>query len=163
MFWLVCSESNRMAPEPQHWLVVGSKENFEISRNLGFTVQGMKSRAGKKAKTIQPGDTLMYYLTGLMVISGIVTVTSDVYEDHTPIWPCSSSATEVYPWRVKTEPLLIPKSEEGFVSVRPLAPKLDYLKKWPEKNWTLGFQGNLHLWPKTDYDRVHSLLHASEA
>lgn len=143
---------------PQRWLVVGSYENYEISRELGFTVQGVKTRARKKAHEIQPGDTLMYYLTGLMMISGIVTVESDVYEDRTPIWPCSSSATEVYPWRFKTKPLLTLADKAQFVSVRPLAEKLQYLTKWPAKNWTLGFQGNLHHWPEEDYQLVKPLL-----
>lgn len=148
---------------PQRWLIVGSHENYEISRQHGFTVQGVKSRARKKAHQVQPGDTFMYYLTGLMVISGIVTVESDTYEDHTRIWPCTSNAEEVYPWRFKTQPLITLSDKDAFVSVKPLAEKLTYLTKWPAKNWTLGFQGNMHLWPEEDYQLVKPLIEEASA
>ncbi len=144
--------------EQQHWVVVGSKENYDISKDLGFTVQGVKTRQRKKAHQMKPGDKMVYYLTGLMVVAGIATIKSEVYEDDSFIWPCSSAKPDPYPWRFKIEPDVIPKNETDFVSVRPIAPQLQYLKKWPEKNWTLGFQGNVHQWPKQDYELVRKLL-----
>jgi hypothetical protein len=32
-----------------------------------------------------------------------------------------------------------------------LAPRLDYVKRWPPENWYMAFQGNLHLLPKNDF------------
>ena len=154
-------------PSQQYWVVVGSRENHEISRDLGFTIQGIKSRQRKKAEQIEPGDRMIYYLTGgLKVLAGIVTVKSPMTEDYTEIWDCSSSRNgrkEVYPYRFKIEPYLIPEDESGFVSVAPIHSQLQYLKKWPEKNWTLGFQGNLHQWPKEDYLLVETLFKQNSA
>jgi hypothetical protein len=145
---------------PQYWVIVGSKENYEISRSHGFTLQGIKSRHRKKAEQIQPGDKLIYYVTGVMALGGIVTVESPYFEESTPVWVCSSNkrAAELYPFRFKITPYLIPSQEEGLIPVEPLHSQLQYLKKWPEKNWTLGFQGNVHLWPEKDYRLVEHLF-----
>ena len=147
--------------ERRYWVIVGSRANYEVSRERGFTVQGIKAKHRKKAEQIRPGDRMLYYLTGLMVMAGIITVTSDCYEDQTPIWPCKPEKPELFPWRFKTEPYLIPTDESGFVPVTPIHGQLSYLKKWPEKNWTLGFQGNVHQWPEPDYLLVESLLKQS--
>lgn len=146
---------------PNYWLVVGSYENYLISKERGFTVQGLKSRQRKKAHLVKPNDKMLYYLTGRMEIASVVTVKSETYEDHTRIWPCSSSADEVYPWRFTIEPDLI-VDEDRFVSAREIYAELEYLKKWPAKNWTLGFQGNVHQWPEHDYQIVRTLLEGAQ-
>ena len=151
--------SHPAATPPNYWVIVGSKENYDISKARGFTIQGIKSRHQKKAALIQPGDYFIYYLTGLKVLGGIVRVCSPCIEDDTPIWTCSNKRKEErYPFRFKIEPYLIPVAESGFVEVTPLHGDIDYLKKWPEKNWTLGFQGNVHHWPESDFRKVEALF-----
>lgn len=146
---------------PHFWVMVGSLANFEISRGLGFTLAGVKSTRRKKAEELQPGDYIVYYLTGLMVLSGIVKVLSPCVEDFEPIWSCSSDKRpEIFPYRVKTEPYLVPPDESGFIPVAPIHEQLEYLKKWPAKNWTLGFQGQMHQWPEADFRLVERLFQA---
>ncbi|MBK8189249.1 MAG: EVE domain-containing protein [Vampirovibrionales bacterium] len=153
--------SNLESPEPQYWLTVGSRENFEISRARGFNLLGIKSTHRKKAAQIRPGDGVLYYLTGLMVLAGGVSVQSEMFEDETQVWTCSSvknGKPEVYPYRFHIKPTLIAPSESGFLPVREIREQLAYLRKWPEKNWTLGFQGNLHLWPESDFRLAYAAL-----
>ncbi len=140
---------------PQNaWLIVTSPENFETTQNLGFTVQGVKSRHRKKAQQIRPNDKVIYYITGLQSLAGIVTVTSSYYEDQTPLWQCKSRpGEEVYPLRFHIAPEVI-LTPEQYLPVIDVVDQLDYLKKWPKEHWRLGFQGNIHLWPWHDYEAV---------
>lgn len=151
--------------DPNYWVIVGSRENYEISKARGFDVQGIKSRMRKKALTLQPGDKAIYYLTGLKVMPGVITVTSEVFEEKTRIWPCSSTGAdgepEIYPYRFHAEPHCIIENPEDWVSVTDFYEELEYLKKWPAKNWTLGFQGNLHQWPAHDFERVEKRIRAA--
>jgi predicted RNA-binding protein len=149
-----------MADEtPNYWVLVGSKSNYDISRQLGFTLQGIKSNRRKQAELVKPGDKFLFYLTGLMRLGGIISVLSHCVEDFSPIWDCSrDKKPEVFPYRFKTEPYLVPESDEGLIPVAPIHEQLQYLKKWPEKNWTLGFQGHIHQWPETDYRLVEDLF-----
>src|SRR5687767_14003688 len=64
------------AAGPSYWIIVNSIANFNRSRDLGFTVQGMKSRHRKKAERMQPGDKIVYYLSGVKAFGGISTITS---------------------------------------------------------------------------------------
>src|SRR5687768_11966211 len=91
-----------------NWIIVGSPENFAATRAQGFTVQGLKSRHRKKAETMRPGDRLVWYITGVKAFAGHATITSEYYEDHTPIWKSKDpkKAAEDYPFRVRISPVI---------------------------------------------------------
>ena len=88
-----------MAESPQYWIVVSSLENWHKTVEHGFTLQGIKSRHRKKAQQMQPGDKIIYYCTGVKAFAGITTITSEAFEDHTPIWISGNTkkADEDYP------------------------------------------------------------------
>ena len=144
------------------YIVVGGPENFAKTRALGFTMHGMKSTRRKMAGGIKPGDRLIFYLTGLKRFGGIAKVTSDMFEDHTPIWSNAKKAGEDYPYRVHIEPELI-LDEADYIDAKPLAERMTYTQKWPRENWTLAFQGNLHLVPHGDYELIAAEMREATA
>ena len=79
------------------------------SAELGFTVQGLKSRHRKKAERMKPGDKMVYYVTGQKAFGGIVTIESPYFESHEAIWMSGDpkKAAEDYPFRVKISPDVI--------------------------------------------------------
>ena len=142
-----------------YWLLVSGIGNFRASRDLGFRQQGIKSRHRRKAERMGPGDKLIFYVTGLKAIAGIVSVTSPFFESHDRIWSSADPKkdSEDYPFRVMTEPdLILP--ETGFIPAEPLAMAMDYTKRWPAKNWTLAFQGNVHNLPVGDYEQIRAAV-----
>ena len=48
-----------------YWMIVTSPENYEKTRKLRFTQQGVKSRHRRKAERMTPGDRVCWYLTGI--------------------------------------------------------------------------------------------------
>lgn len=145
--------------EPQYWLLVSGIANFRASRELGFSQQGIKSRHRRKAERMGPGDKLIFYVTGLKAIAGIVSVTSSSFESHERIWSSANPKkdAEDYPFRVFTEPdLILP--EAAFIPAEPLAMAMEYTKRWPAKNWTLAFQGNVHNLPVGDYALIRAAV-----
>ena len=137
----------------RYWLITTSSDNFERSADHGWTVQGFKARQGKKAAQMQPGDILIYYLTGVKSFAGYVEVASASFEDHKPIWRSEGRPDELYPWRVRVEPKVI-LGRPGWLEAEPIARELDHVRKWPAKNWTLAFQGNLREIPAADGQRL---------
>jgi hypothetical protein len=148
---------------PNRWVIVSSPENFATTAELGFTLQGIKSRHRKKAEQIRPGDTVIYYITGKQALAAIAQVTSSYFEDQTRVWNCKSNRdTEVYPFRFRLAPdLILPES--AYLPAQDLAGQLTYLKKWPAEHWRLGFQGNIHLWPEADYQLAREAMLAQQA
>ncbi len=132
-----------------YWIVVGSPENFQIAIDRGFDLFGFKSTRRKATGEMQPGDKLIFYLTGVMRFGGIASITSEAFEDHTPIFQ-SKKPNEDYPFRVRTETELI-LDEDDWLDVKEWAPRMEYTKKWPPEHWRLAFQGNLHRIPQSDY------------
>ena len=128
-----------------YWIVVGSPGNFEKTAEHGFTVQGLKSRHRKKAERMKPGDKIIYYITGQKAFAGVVTIESPYFESHETIWVSSDpkKAAEDYPFRVKITPDVILGLKDA-TPAEPLARQMQYAAKWPEKNWTLAFRGNVH-------------------
>ena len=133
----------------QHWMVVSSPDNFRKTRELGFSIQGLKSRHKRRVETMRVGDRILYYVTGRMAFAATVTVASPMYEDHTPIWR-SARRDEDYPWRVHIRPEVV-LDDPDWVPAKDIAYRLDYVRKWPAEHWTLAFQGHIHALPRNDF------------
>ncbi|MFI5284227.1 MAG: EVE domain-containing protein [Candidatus Dormibacterales bacterium] len=133
----------------QYWMIVTSPDNFRKTRELGFSIQGLKTRHRRRVETMKVGDRVLYYVTGRMAFAATVTVASPMYEDHTPIWR-SVRRDEDYPWRVHIR-LDVALDEVDWVPAKELAYRLDYVRKWPPEHWTLAFQGHIHALPRTDF------------
>lgn len=150
-------------PDTNYWIIVGSPENFRITREHGFTVQGLKSRHRKKAEQMRPGDRITWYVTGLKAFAGTATITSEYYEDHTPIWKSSNKKRDDdYPFRFGISPDTI--LEDGsFVEAEPVARLLTHVSKWPAANWTLAFQGNVHKIDQDDFEKIETAIRDAAA
>lgn len=154
-----------MSDETQSfWIVVGSPDNFAKTRDHNFTIQGMKTRQRKKAAQMQPGDKIIYYITGEKAFGGIATITSEAFEDSTIIWTSNNKKREdeVYPHRVNIEPDII-LDDDNFLEAEDTALQMKHVQKWPARNWTLAFQGNVHKIEKDDYELLREAIeqHAS--
>jgi hypothetical protein len=145
---------------PHYWIIVSSADNWRKTKELGFTIQGLKSRQRNKAALMHPGDKLIAYVTGEKTFGGILTVTSDYWEDHdTPIWKSKDpkKGAEDYPFRLKVEEdLWLPDDER--IPVEPLVGPLEHTKRWAEGNWTLAFQGNVHPISGDDYGIIRAAI-----
>ena len=71
---------------------------------------------------IEPGDEIVFYVTGVQAFGGIARVTSQMFEDRDPIWPQGKKKKpEPYPWRVEAEPVVV-LDEDAFVPPRSWRP-----------------------------------------
>lgn len=152
------------AETPAYWIIVGSPDNFERTKALGFTVQGIKSRHRKKAGRMKPGDKIVYYLTGLKAFGGIATIASPYFESHERIWQSGDpkKETEDYPFRVTIEPDIVLTAKTA-TPAEPIARQMRYVSKWPAANWTLAFQGNVHEIGQDDYDLIREAIAKAHA
>ena len=145
------------------WILTGGVENFRIYSERGFDVIGMKEGRRRMAEGFEPGDEIIFYVSGLQAFGGIAKVTSAMFEDRTPIWPQGKKKKhEDYPWRVDAEPVLI-LSEESFVAAEELAPELEHVAKWPAEHWHLAFQGQLRIVSPVDAGLLSKRLHAADS
>lgn len=149
---------------PSYWIVVSSVDNWHRTKDLGFTIQGLKSRQRKKAEKMMPGDKIVYYCTGVKAFAGVSTITSTFFESDEKIWESGNKkrAGEDYPFRVKIEGDLA-LDDADFVSAEPLARQMVYASKWPAEHWTLAFQGNVHLVPEGDYELLRAAIESAES
>ena len=140
---------------PNHWIIVGSPDNFEKTAELGFTIQGIKSRHRRKAERMGTSDRLAWYITGDQAFAGYATITGGYFEDHDPIWSSGKKKDEDYPWRVPIrKEVVLPR--ERWVPAEALVRRLAYVSKWPAEHWRLAFQGNVHEIPESDFDIIRA-------
>jgi hypothetical protein len=138
-----------------YWIVVGSPDNFEKTREHGFAIQGMKSRHRRKAERMATGDKLIWYITGDQSFAGYATITGEYFEGHEPVWSSGKKKDEDYPWRVPIrKEVVLPR--ERWVPAESLAAKLAYVSKWPAEHWRLAFQGNVHEIPEGDFALIRA-------
>ena len=138
------------------WMVVQTPENHEITRGQGFTLHGLTSKQRRRARRMEPDDRILFYVAGeVRKWTAIVTVTSKYFEDRTPIWESNGSRRELYPYRVKTTPSIV-LDEGDYIEALILAPRLEYVKRWPPELWPLAFFDTLHLIPQRDYRLIEA-------
>jgi EVE domain len=138
-----------VAKRGKTWVLTGSLENFRATRDRGFRLIGAKERRRRLAEQIEPGDRIVFYVTGVQAFGGIVRVTGEMHEDRVPVWPGKPGRPDPYPWRFETEPVAI-LDEEDFVPAAGLAGELEHVQKWPADHWQLAFQGQLRTVSEAD-------------
>jgi hypothetical protein len=149
-----------MADSPQTWILTGSPENFAATREHGFRVIGMKERRRRQALEMEPGDRIVFYLTGIGRFAGSVLITSEMFEDRTKVWPGKPGKPDPYPWRFETEPEVI-LEDDRFVPAESVRDELEHIRKWPAEHWKLAFQGQLRPVSDADADVLMDRLRAA--
>lgn len=151
------------ASESKTWVLTGCLENFQINVERGFDVIGLKEKRRRMAETFAPGDLVVFYVTGVKAFGGIAEVTSEMFEDRTPIWPQGKKKhPEDYPWRVEAKPVLI-LPEDEFVPAEDLIDDLDHAQKWPRDHWHLAFQGQLRTINDDDLELIRGAMEGALA
>ena len=146
-----------MADQSQTWVLTGSLENFRATREHGFELIGAKEKRRGMAEQIEPGDRIVFYVTGVKAFGGIVRVTSEMFEDRAKVWPGKPGKADPYPWRFTTEPLQI-LDEDEFVPAVEVVDRLEHAAKWPAEHWTLAFQGQLRTVSEADADLLEQRI-----
>lgn len=133
------------------WILTGSPENHDATREHGYRVIGLKERNRNRALEIVPGDRIVLYLTRVMAFAASIRVTGELYEDRARIWPGKPGKADPYPWRFETEPELV-LSDEEWVRAETLVDELEHIGKWPREHWKLAFQGQMRAVSEHDAD-----------
>jgi hypothetical protein len=150
-----------MAAVAKTWILTGSLENLRINVERGFDVIGLKERRVRQAEQFEPGDRVIFYVTGVKAFGAIARVRSPMFEDRDPIWPQGKKKhPEDYPWRVEAEPVLV-LDEDDFVPAESLLGEMEHLGKWPAEHWHLAFQGQLRTISDADAELVATRMAAA--
>jgi len=142
----------------QAWITVGSPENFEVLRKRKFDVTAFKSSRKKQTGEMQPGDRIVFYLTGKVLFGGVVEVTGESFEDHSDIGlESEGKPDEDFPYRIKTKPVVIAKAGNE-IDVRDITDLLDKTRNFGPKKLGMCFRGNLHKISDGDLEVIEGLL-----
>ncbi|MFW6195013.1 MAG: EVE domain-containing protein [Chloroflexota bacterium] len=132
-----------------YWMLVTTYENYRITRDLGFSIQGVESKQRRKAVRMGPDDRLLYYISDRQAFAATAVVASEHFEDHTRFWQHHTTA-EDFPHRVKIRPEVV-LDETRWLDASHIAHRMEYIRKWPPEWWRLAFMGALHIIPQKDF------------
>ncbi len=113
-----------------------------------------------RALEIEPGDTIVLYLTKVMRFAGAIRVTGELFEDRTKLWPGKPGKADAYPWRFETEPVVV-LDEPEWIAADDLKTELEHVRKWPAEHWKLAFQGQVRTVSEHDADLLLDRLRAA--
>ncbi len=132
-----------------YWMMITSLENFRVTRDLGFTAQGLNAHLHRKAQRIEPGDRILYYIGGKRFFAATATATSRYLEDPAPAWKKEGNSPWAFKVNIHSQYVL---DENEFIDACQMAPRLEYVRKWAPEDWYIAFaQSKLHLLPKKDF------------
>ena len=130
------------------WMINCNEENYNVTRRMGFIGQGLKAEYRRKVQRVEPGDRVIYYVTGSRVFTATATVTQGYEEVGSSPWIKEGKAA--WPYRIGIKPDVILRDDQ-FISAGLIAYRLEYVRKWAPEDWYMAFQGNLHLLSKSDF------------
>ncbi len=137
-----------------YWMVVSPPEDFEVTKERGFGIFGVRAKYRRRTQRMQPDDRMLFYVSGIRKWAATATVVSNSFEDRTPIWK-HNRKNEVYPYRVKLKPTMV-LNEDDYIDALSLAPSLEYVKRWAPEDWPLAFFDTLHLLPQKDFKLIEN-------
>lgn len=142
----------------QAWITVGSPENFEVLRRRQFDLAAFKSSRQKQSGEMQPGDRIVFYLTGQVAFGGVVEVTGQAFEDRSDIGlESEGKPDEDFPYRINTKPVVVAQPGRE-IDVREITDLLDKTRKFGPKKLGMCFRGNLHRISDQDLEVIEGLL-----
>ena len=137
-----------------YWMVVSPPEDFEVTKDRGFGVFGVRAKYRRRSQRMQPDDRMLFYVSGIRKWAATATIVSGSFEDRTPIWK-PNRKSEVYPYRVRLKPTMV-LNEDDYIDALWLAPSLEYVKRWAPEDWPLAFFDTLHLLPQKDFKLIEN-------
>lgn len=117
-----------------YWLSLFNQTTWQEFLAAGAEVMGFPETRQNTVKRIKPGDYLLGYLTGVSRWIAVLEVTSEPYQDITPVW---KQAT--FPCRVKVNVVASVQPEVG-VPVLSLSKELRLFDNMKTPNWGLLFR-----------------------
>jgi hypothetical protein len=131
---------------------VESLEEFEVTRERGYTLYGVGKKYRRRAQRMQPDDRVLVYVSPLRKWTATATITSGSFEDYTLVWKPTRRDGK-YPYRIKMAPDIV-LDEVDYIDALMLAPGLEYVKHWAPEYWPLAFFDKLHLLPQRDFRMI---------
>lgn len=143
-----------------YWMVAISQENFEITRDRGFDIQGIDSKNRRKAVRMAQDDRIVFYVKDRQEFSATATVTSGHFRNDKRIWK-HFRKRETFPHRVKISPDVVLDADRRICAYE-IGPSLEYVKKWAPEHWELAFFGMLHIIPQRDFNLLEEEMRKLE-
>ena len=137
-----------------YWLCVTNEDNWKVIRDR--RVWGVSERYKRVIKSVRPGDYMVFYVAPKRVM-GVFKAVSRVFESREKIFPWGgASGREVYPFRVRLEPVVLAERPLMFDE---LVPKLGFVKN--KVRWTGYLRRAMLSIPREDFDLILRLLRES--
>jgi predicted RNA-binding protein len=141
------------------WLAISNFDNWDGVRKTN--TWGVANRHRNTVAKVKPGDTVLIYVSSRIInkemlppsINGVYEVTSEVYEDETPIFTTpKNQGNEKFPLRIKLKPIKIFTPPVEF---KPLIPDLAFITN--KKMWNGHIRGKaMRQIPEEDYQLIIS-------
>ena len=144
-----------LGEDVNYWLCVVDETNWPVVKEKG--IWGMSSKCARRLKKLLPkvkqGDAIVFYVKMLKIVGGIFRTATGVYEDNTRIF--NNDNDEVYPYRIRLEPLLVPDEPVPF---KKLVPKLKFVKN--KHNWGMYLKTSIRLLSDRDFRTIYQEVSA---
>jgi len=138
-----------------YWLCVTTEENWKVVKER--KVWGVPKGNRRLIEAVKRGDFLVFYVMPQRIM-GVFKAASEPFESSERVFSCGEfGREEVFPHRVKLEPVIIAKEPLQF---KDLIPKLKFITN--KEKWTGHLRRAMRTIPKEDYDLIFSAISQGE-
>jgi predicted RNA-binding protein len=135
----------------KYWLCVTNAKNWKTIKEK--KIWGVSERNKGLIGRISVGDILIFYVKPKK-ISGVFKAATELFKSREKIFDSKGfSEEETFPYRVRLEPLIVPKTSIAFEE---LVPNLTFVVS--KVFWTGYVRRAMRAIPREDYEKIKALL-----
>jgi predicted RNA-binding protein len=132
-------------------MCVTNEENWDVIKRQN--IWGVPDRDKQRVQAVKAGDILVIYVMPKK-IGGIFEATSQSFESQDKLFSWGDfGREELFPYRVKMRPLVLPKE---LLSFDKLIPKLRFITN--KKTWSGHLRRAMRIIPKEDYEKIKTFF-----
>jgi predicted RNA-binding protein len=137
-----------------YWFCVVNEDNWEIIRRKNLW--GVSEGNRKRLESTQIGDLLVFYVKRYR-LGGSFRIVSKPFTSHGKVFiPAKSAPEEVFPYRVKLRPEVIPAKPKDFMKI---IPKLNFIGN--KKQWKAYLQKAMRQIGENSFNTLNAELRAA--
>lgn len=134
-----------------YWMCVTNEENWDVIKKRN--IWGVPERDKQRIQAVKTGDILVIYVMPKK-IGGVFKATSQSFEGQDNVFSWGYfGREELFPYRVKMQPLILPKE---LLSFDELIPKLGFITN--KKMWSGHLRRAMRTIPREDYETIYSFF-----
>lgn len=136
-----------------YYMIITTREDYTKDVENAFACAGFPKRNRRSVKKMEIDDRIIYYVSKVSKFCAAVKVIGEPYVEFKQIW---NDPIDLWPYRIKTEPIVFKKTYPNGVYIKDIWDNLDFISN--KNKWGSQVMGSFRHISEHDYHIIEEAL-----